>query len=96
MQTLVVALIVAIAAVYAAASYLPRAWREKIVFLLVRRGASQARMAAFFKVDASCGSGCGSCGSAGGGCAAPALEPELEPDAPAGSRRVIKIHRLNQ
>ena len=90
MQNLVVALIVAVALVYAAASYLPRAWREKIVFLLVQRGASQARMAAFFKVDASCGSGCGSCGSGSGGCAAPA--PGGEDDAPAGGRRVIRIH----
>ena len=90
MQNLVVALIVAIAVVYAAASYLPRAWREKIVFFLSQHGLPQARLAAFFKVDASCGSGCGSCGSGDGGCAAPPLN--LDDDKPADSRRVIKIH----
>jgi hypothetical protein len=90
MQNLVVALIVAVAALYAAAKYLPRAWREKIVFFLSRRGASQDRMAAFFNTEASCGSGCGSCGSGDGGCAPPALN--LETEAPANGRRVIKIH----
>jgi len=90
MQNLVVALIVAIALVYAAASYLPRAWREKIVFFLSQRGLPQARLAAFFKTEASCASGCGSCGSGNGGCAAPALD--LGDDAPAQGRRIIKIH----
>lgn len=89
MQTLVVALIVAIALVYAAASYLPRAWRERIVYFLSQRGLSQTRLAKFFKTEASCGSGCGSCGSGAGGCAAPALN--LEDDAPVKGRRVIKI-----
>ena len=93
MQNLVVALIVTIAAVYAAASYLPRAWREKIVFFLSQHGLPQTRLGAFFKVDASCGSGCGSCGSGDGGCgstSAPALN--LDEDAPAKGKRVIKIH----
>ena len=90
MQNLVVALIVAIALVYAAASYLPRAWRERIVYFLSQRGLSQTRLAKFFKTEASCASGCGSCGSGEGGCAAPALN--LDDDAPANGRRVIKIH----
>jgi hypothetical protein len=90
MQHLVVALIVAIAALYAAARYLPLAWREKIVFWLSGHGFSQARLATFFKTEASCGSGCGSCGSGDGGCAAPALN--LDDDPPAPARRVIKIH----
>ena len=90
MQTLVVALIVAIALLYAAASYLPRTWRERIVYFLSQRGVSQTRLARFFKTEASCGSGCGSCGSGDGGCAAPALN--LEDDASANGRRVIKIH----
>jgi hypothetical protein len=93
MQTLVVALIVAVAMVYAAASYLPRAWRELIVFFLSRRGLNQARMAAFFNTEASCGSGCGSCGSGDGGCgadAAPALN--LGEDEPRKVQRIIKIH----
>jgi len=90
MQTLVVTLIVAVALVYAAASYLPRAWREYIVFFLAQRGLSQARLAAFFKTEASCGSGCGSCGSGNGGCAAPVLN--LDDDEPTDGRRIIKIH----
>ena len=94
MQDLVVALIVAVAAVYAGTKYLPRAWRERIVFWLAQRGASQTRMAAFFNTEASCGSGCGSCGSGNGGCAAPALD--LEGEAPAPGRRVIKIHAKQQ
>ena len=90
MQTLVVALIVAVAMVYAAASYLPRTWREQIVFLLSRHGLNQARMAAFFNTKASCGSGCGSCGSGAGGCGSPPLN--LDDGAPAKGRRIIKIH----
>lgn len=90
MQNLIVALIVTIAAVFAAANYLPRTWREQIVFFLVQRGLNQPRMAAFFKVDASCGSGCGSCGSGNGGCAAPPLN--LDDDEPTDGRRIIKIH----
>ena len=90
MQNLIVALIVAIAAVYAAANYLPKTWRERIVFSLTRAGLRQASLAAFFKTEASCGSGCGSCGSGAGGCAAPALN--LDDDEPTGGRRIIKIH----
>ena len=90
MQNLVVALIVAIAAVYAAAKYLPRSWREQIVFFLSARGLNQARLAAFFNTEASCGSGCGSCGSGDGGCAPPALD--LGDDGPVEGQRVIRIH----
>jgi len=89
MQHLLVALIVAVAALYAAANYLPKSWRERIVFFFTQRGASQTRMAAFFNTEASCGSGCGSCGSGNGGCAAPL---DLEEQPPATGRRVIKIH----
>jgi len=89
-QNLIVALIVAIAAVYAAASYLPKTWREHIVFALSKRGLSQTRLAKFFKTEASCGSGCGSCGSGDGGCAAPALI--LDDIEATDSRRIIKIH----
>lgn len=90
MQNLIVALIVAIAAVFAASSYLPRTWRERIVFFLSQHGGNQTKLAAFFKVDASCGSGCGSCGSGDGGCAAPPLN--LDDDAPGTGHRIIKIH----
>ena len=89
MQDLIVALIVAIAAVYAASKYLPRAWREKIVFVLAAKGLPQGRLASVFNTEASCGSGCGSCGS-DSSCAAPALN--LDDDAPASGRRIIKIH----
>ena len=90
MQNLVVALIVAVAALYAAAKYLPKSWREQVVFFLAQRGLPQTRLAAFFNTEASCGSGCGSCGSGDGGCAAPALN--LHDDAPVNGQRVIKIH----
>jgi hypothetical protein len=91
MQNLVVALIVAIAALYAAAKYLPRTWREQIVFFLTARGLDQTKLAAFFNTQASCGSGCGSCGSGDGGCAPPPLHLDADA-APAKGHRVIKIH----
>jgi hypothetical protein len=90
MQELIVALIVLVAAVYAASTYLPRTWREKIVFVLSAKGLPQARLASMFNTEASCGSGCGSCGS-DSSCAAPAMNLD-EIDAPASGRRIIKIH----
>jgi hypothetical protein len=78
-QNLIVALIVAFAALYVARKYLPSSWREKLVYLLARRGASQSTMAQWLNTESSCGSGCDTCKS----CA----EPEPEP-----SERVIKIH----
>jgi hypothetical protein len=91
MQELIVALIVLVAAVYAASKYLPRAWREKIVFVLSAKGLPQARLASMFNTEASCGSGCGSCGS-DSSCAAPALNLDDDDTAPATGRRIIKIH----
>ncbi|MEC5162441.1 MULTISPECIES: DUF6587 family protein [unclassified Janthinobacterium] len=84
-QEAIVCCIVAAAALHAAGKYLPAAARRRIVHLLTRCGADQARMAALLKTADSCGDGCASCGSCGDG-AAPA--PPLE--AP-GKHRVIKL-----
>jgi hypothetical protein len=80
-QDLVVALIVGLAALYVARKYLPRSWRQKLVYLLQRRGASQSKMAQWLNTESGCASGCDTCKA----CADP-LEPE------ESSRRVIKIH----
>jgi hypothetical protein len=85
-QEAIVVCIVAAAALHAATKYLPAGARRRIVHLLTRCGADQARMAALFKTADSCGDGCASCGSCGGG-DAPA--PPLE--AP-GKHRVIRLH----
>ncbi|HAT31075.1 MAG TPA: hypothetical protein DCW29_09565 [Janthinobacterium sp.] len=84
-QQLIVFVIVAAAALHAAGKYLPAAWRERMVYFLVRRGAGQARMAAWFNTRASCGDGCSSCGS----CADQAAPPVADV---ASARRVIKLH----
>jgi hypothetical protein len=78
-QNLAVAVIVGLAALYVASKYLPASWRQKLVYLLTRRGASQSKMAQWLNTESSCGSGCDTCKA----CA----EPE-----PASSERVIKIH----
>lgn len=80
MQNLIVALIVMLAALYAGSRYLPASWRQRLVYLLARRGATQARMAQWLHTESSCGGGCDSCKA----CADPA------PPA-AGARRVIKL-----
>ncbi len=77
-QNLVVAVIVGFAALYVASKYLPKSWRQKLVYLLTRRGASQSKIAQWLNTESSCGSGCDSCKA----CA--------EPEQP--SERVIKIH----
>jgi hypothetical protein len=81
-QNLVVAVIVGLAALYVASKYLPRSWRQKLVYLLTRRGASQSKMAQWLNTESSCGSGCDTCKA----CAEP-VEPEKS------ARRVIKIVR---
>ena len=81
-QNLIVAVIVAFAALYVARKYLPASWREKLVYLLARRGASQSKMAQWLNTESSCGSGCDTCKA----CA----EPEAEPES---SKRIIKIVR---
>ncbi len=79
-QNLVVAAIVVCAALYVASKYLPRSWRQKVVYLLTRRGASQSKMAQWLNTESSCGSGCDTCKA----CA--------DPVAPSAAR-VIKIVR---
>ncbi|MDB5936732.1 MAG: hypothetical protein JWQ01_4076 [Massilia sp.] len=78
-QNLIVAVIVAAAALYVARKYMPAGWRQKLVYLLTARGASQSKMAQWLNTQSSCGSGCETCKS----CAEP--EPT--------SKRVIKIVR---
>ena len=81
LEHLTVALIVALAAFYAGARYLPKSWRERAVFLLAKRGFEQSKMARWFNTQAECASGCASCKA----CADP-VQPEPL------ARRVIKLH----
>lgn len=85
-QQIVVGIIVALAALHAAARYLPAAWRRQIVFALSRRGLPQQKLARFFNTESSCGSGCGSCGS----CDSSA--PPTPPQDGGPARRVITLH----
>lgn len=80
LQNLIVALIVGLAALYAAARYLPASVRQRLVHRLTARGATQAKMARWLHTESSCGSGCDSCKA----CAEPAPPAE-------GKRRVIKL-----
>ena len=90
-QQIIVGLIVAAALLHASTKYLPAGWRRRIVYALARRGLNEDRLAKFFKVQDSCGSGCGSCGScdsgSGGG-----KDASAPPPSPPASRRVIKLH----
>ena len=85
MQDLIVALIVVAAAVYVARKYLPAGVRQKMVYVLRRRGAAPARLAGWLDTSASCGSGCDTCKA----CATPA-----DGETPgAVKEHVIKIVR---
>jgi hypothetical protein len=86
LENLIVAVIVALAAVYAGAKFLPAGWRRRIVYLLARRGAEQSAMAQWFNTESSCGGGCKSCNA----CATPSADPA--PPETAG-QRVITLHR---
>ena len=102
LQNLIVALIVIAAALHVARKYLPAAWRQKLVYRLAARGASQSRMAKWLNTETGCGSGCETCKS----CAdpAPAAAAAAGHDANHGTggagnqganpnaRRVIKLH----
>jgi hypothetical protein len=80
-QYLVVAVIVALAALYAASKYLPAAWRRRIVHALSRGGAGgDSKLVRWFDTGSSCASGCDSC---------KACE---EPAPPEGGKRIIKLH----
>jgi hypothetical protein len=61
LQSLAVALIVLLAALFVGRKYLPEALRRRVVYLLTRRGAEQSKLVKWLDTDASCGSGCDSC-----------------------------------
>jgi hypothetical protein len=86
-QQIIVGLIVAAALLHASTKYLPAGWRRRIVYALARRGLNEDKLARFFKVQDSCGSGCASCGSCGSGSGKDSSAPP-----PPASRRVIKLH----
>jgi len=85
-QELTVGVIVATAAVYAGAKYLPSSWRRALVHRLSKGGA-QSRLAQWLvrwlDTSASCGSGCDSCKT---------CEPAEPAPPPRGNGKVIKIH----
>jgi hypothetical protein len=86
-QELAVGAIVAAAALYAGAKYLPAAWRRRIVFAL-SGGAGESRLARWLGTESSCASGCASCKA----CAPGTPEAPLTGVPGAGARRVIKLH----
>ena len=81
-QYVIVAVIVALAALYAAVKYLPKTWRERIVHKL-SGGTGQGRFVKWLGTDASCGSGCDSCGT---------CETEPLPQQDAKGRKIIPVH----
>ena len=80
-QELVVGIIVALAAFYAGARYLPTAWRRALVHRL-STGGRQSALVKLLDTSDSCGGGCNSCNT----CDTP------EPTPPPGRGKVIKIH----
>jgi hypothetical protein len=81
-QYLVVALIVALAALYAGSKYLPAGWRRRMVHAVSRGAGAESKMVKWLDTGDSCGSGCDTCGSC-----------ETEPAPPDNAQRVIKIHK---
>jgi hypothetical protein len=81
-QTLIVGLIVAAAALYAAVKYLPRSWRERLVYRL-SGGTGKGRIVQWLGTDSSCGSGCDTCGT---------CETTPLPEKDAQGRKVIQVH----
>lgn len=81
-QELIAGVIVALAAVYAGAKYLPSSWRRALVHRLSKGGA-QSRLVKWLDTSASCGSGCDSCNT---------CEPAEPAPPPRGNGKVIKIH----
>ena len=81
-QYLIVAVIVAFAALYAAVKYLPKAWREKLVYKL-SGGTGRGRIVQWLGTDSSCGSGCDTCGT---------CETTPLPEQDAKGRKVIQVH----
>ena len=81
-QYLVVAVIVVLAALYAAAKYLPKSWRQRIVYKL-SGGTGKGKLVDLLDTGSSCGSGCDTCGS----CA-----PQPLPEKDGQGRKVIQVH----
>ena len=82
-QYLVVGVIVLLAALYAAAKYLPKTWRERLVYRF-SDGSGQGWLARRLGQASGCGSGCDTCGS----CApTPAL-----PEQDRQGRKIIQLH----
>jgi hypothetical protein len=78
-QYLIVAVIVVFAALYAAVKYLPKAWREKLVYRL-SGGTGRGRIVQWLGTDSSCGSGCDTCGT---------CETEPLPEKDAKGRNIV-------
>ena len=87
-QQMIVAVIVAVAVLHFCTKYLPSAWRQQIVYFLVKRGFDEQKTAKLFKTTASCGDGCGSCGSCD---STPAAAPSDSSNS-TPLKRVIKLH----
>jgi hypothetical protein len=83
LQYLIVGVIVIAATLYAAAKYLPKSWRQRIVHKL-SGGTGKGRLVEWLDTGSSCGSGCDSCGT----CETPAPLPETD----AKGRKVIQVH----
>jgi hypothetical protein len=86
-QSSIVFLIVALAALHACAKYLPSSWRQRVVYLLSRRGATSSKVAAWLAVESGCGGGCSSCKSA-----QPCSDANVSAAPEPTARRVIKLH----
>jgi len=91
-QQILVALIVAAAVLHFCTKYLPAAWRQQIVYFLVKRGYDQEKVSKLFNTKSSCGDGCSSCGSCE---TTPAASTDAAASASSPStplKRVIKLH----
>jgi hypothetical protein len=82
-QYLIAGLIVLLAALYAASKYLPKAWRQRLVYRLSARN-GKGKLVQWLDTDSSCGSGCDTCGS----CAPTPSMPEQDEKG----RKVIRLH----
>jgi len=82
-QYLVVGVIVLLAAVYAAAKYLPKTWRQRVVYTF-SDGSGKGLLARWLDKESGCGSGCDTCGS----CAPAPVLPEKD----GKGRKVIQLH----
>jgi hypothetical protein len=81
-QYLIVAVVVVLAALYAAGKYLPKAVRQRIVYKLTG-GTGKGKVADWLGGDSGCGSGCDSCGT---------CETEPLPERDGQGRKVIEVH----